>query len=131
MKGITTTGLLAAAILSLSFGTKDTPIEQSAKRGKEVYLQNCALCHGQTGEGIEGVYPPLAKADYLKDPRKSILAVIKGVSGPMKVNGVEYDSEMEALALSDQQVADVMNFLYTSWGNKGRYIKPEEVKALR
>lgn len=130
MKRITLS-LLAAAALCWSFNGKDTPIEQSAKRGKEVYQQNCTLCHGEDGEGIGGVYPPLAKADYLKDPRKSILAIIKGIKGPLKVNGVDYDAEMEAISLNDQQVADVMNFLYTNWGNKGRFIKPEEVRALR
>ena len=79
-----------------------------------------------------GVYPPVAKADYLKDWKKSIQSIIQGQKGPVKINGKDYNSEMENFGtLSDQEVADVMNFMYNNWGNKGKYITPEEVKSLR
>ncbi len=110
----------------------ETPLQKSVNRGKEVYNTHCQLCHGEKGEGIEGVYPPVAKADFIKDWKKSIQSIVNGLKGPLTVNGKAYDSEMEPLPqLSDQQVADVMNFIYNNWGNKGRFVLPEEVKGLR
>lgn len=124
--------LLFAFTLPQGKQVKETPLQQSVARGKEVYRSDCQHCHGENGEGIEGVFPPLAKADYLKDPRKSIQSIVKGLKGPLTVNGKAYDSEMEPLSqLNDQQIADVMNFIYNNWGNKGRFVQPEEVKGLR
>jgi len=52
-------------------------LKESIERGKDIYITNCLTCHLDQGEGIEGVYPPLAKADYLmadkKDPSASAL----------------------------------------------------------
>ena len=101
-------------------------------RGQEVYTTNCVSCHMEKGEGMEGVFPPLAKSNYLMaDKKRSIVQIIKGVSGPIKVNGVEYNGEMAAIDLSDQEVSDVLNYVRNSFGNKGAAVTPEEVKAAR
>ncbi|MFN8355479.1 MAG: cytochrome c [Spirosomataceae bacterium] len=125
--------LTAVSLAGVSFRLADeTPLQKSITRGKSVYVTHCQLCHGHQGEGIEGIYPPVAKADYLKDWKKSIQSIIQGQKGPVKINGKDYNSEMENFGtLSDQEVADVMNFMYNNWGNKGKYITPEEVKSLR
>jgi len=86
----------------------------------------------EKGEGLEGVYPPLAKSDYLMaDKKRSIIQIIKGVSGPMKVNGIDYNGEMAATDLTDQEVSDVLNYVRNSFSNKGAAVTPTEVKAAR
>jgi len=87
--------------------------------GKELYEDFCVRCHMTDGKGVEGAYPPLANADYLLNKRiKSIKAVKYGLSGPIVVNGVNYNLNMENMGLDSQEIADVMNYILNSWGNK-------------
>src|SRR5688500_7871026 len=122
-----------SVISFLSVGQKQKfDLKASVDRGKEVYVAQCMSCHLEQGEGIENVYPPLAKSDYLMaDKYRSIENVIHGLSGEIKVNGKTYNMEMTALDLSDQDVSDVLNYIRNSWGNKGEAITPEEVNAAR
>jgi len=107
-------------------------LKASIERGKEVYVAQCLSCHMDEGQGIEDVYPPLAKADYLMaDKNRSILQVLYGASGEMKVNGKVYNLEMTGFDLSDQEASDVLNYIRNSWGNKGQSVTPGEVKASR
>ena len=124
--------LVGISIITVSFQNKSFDLKSSITRGQEVYVSNCMSCHMEMGEGLEGVYPPLAKADYLMaDKKRSILQILKGVKGSMKVNGVDYDSEMVAIELSDKEVSDVLNYVRNSFGNKGAAVTPEEVMAAR
>ena len=109
-------------------------LKGSIARGKEVYASYCITCHMEAGEGIESVYPPLAKSDYLMaDKKRTIVQVMNGVSGEMKVNGVVYNGEMTSFGLSDEEVSDVVNYIRNSFGNKdkGGPVKPADVAALR
>ncbi len=107
-------------------------LTESIARGKNIYIAQCLTCHMEQGEGIEGVYPPLAKADYLMaDKKRSIQQVLYGATGEMKVNSKIYNTEMSAFDLSDQQASDVLNYIRNSFGNKGGAITPEEVRAAR
>ena len=107
-------------------------LNTSNKRGKDTYLTYCISCHLEQGEGIDGVYPPLAKSDYLmKDKNRSIKQVLYGVTGEIKVNGKSYNAEMAGLDLTDQEVSDVLNFVRNSFGNKGDAVLPDQVKAAR
>ena len=86
----------------------------------------------EQGEGIEGVYPPLAKSDYLmKDKKRSIQQVLYGVNGEIKVNGKTYNAEMTGLDLTDEEVGNVLNYVRNSFGNKGDAVLPDQVKAAR
>ena len=107
-------------------------LEASITRGKEVYIAQCMSCHLEQGEGIEDVYPPLAKSDYLMaDKKRSIDNVLHGLSGEIKVNGKSYNMEMTPFDLPDQDVSDVLNYIRNSWGNKGEPVTPEDVGASR
>lgn len=107
-------------------------LKASMERGKEIYTAQCISCHMESGEGIEGAYPPLAKSDYLMaDVNRSIRQILYGVSGEIKVNGVVYNGEMSGFELTDQETSDLLNYIRNSWGNKGKSVKPEEVKAAR
>jgi mono/diheme cytochrome c family protein len=124
--------LVLTAILSISFNTAD-PLADSVKRGKEVYSTYCVACHQADGKGLESIFPPLAKSDYLMaDKKRSIKQVIHGATDPITVNGVKYSTPMMGFGtLSDQQIADVLNYVRNSWGNKGDIVKEEEVKKAR
>ena len=108
-------------------------LKASVERGKEVYTAQCMSCHMEQGEGIENVYPPLAKSDYLMaDKKRSIDQVLHGLTGDVKVNGKVYNGEMAGFnVLSDTEVSDVLNYVRNSFGNKGPAVTPEEVKVLR
>lgn len=107
-------------------------LKASIERGKEIYNTQCITCHMEKGEGIESVFPPLAKSDYLMaDKARSIRQILEGASGEMVVNGKTYNGEMPAMDLTDEQVSDVLNFVRNSWGNKGAAVTPAEVKAQR
>ncbi len=125
--------LSAAAFSStlLSFQQK-FDLKASIARGKEVYTTYCVSCHMEEGNGIENVYPPLAKSDYLMaDKKRAIQQVLYGANEEMKVNGKTYNAPMTGFELTDEQASDVVNYIRNSWGNKGEAVKPEEVKGVR
>ncbi len=126
---------LSAFTLFTFFAFNQKPsfdLKASIVRGQDVYVANCASCHMEMGEGIEDVYPPLAKSDYMMaDKKRSIRQVLKGVTGEMKVNGKVYNGEMLGFELSDQEVSDVLNYVRNSFGNKGEAVTPAEVKGSR
>lgn len=120
--------VFAIAMIALSL----QGFSQQADKGKGVYAKVCISCHQANGQGIPGAFPPLAKSDYLnKDVNRAIKGVVKGLSGPITVNGVKYNSAMPAQALNDQQIADVLTYVYANWGNKKTVVTTAMVKAQR
>ena len=124
--------LLGLVILSASFFQKyDLP--KSIERGKEVYTSYCMNCHMVDGKGTD-IFPPVAKTDYLKKPATTLINIIlQGQSGEIMVNKKKYDALMpEQAYLADEQIADVLNYVRNSLGNKiPGVITPAQVKALR
>ena len=101
--------------------------------GKSIYAKTCFACHQQSGEGLPNAFPPLAKSDYLNaDVNRAIKTVIKGLTGKVTVNGKVFNSAMPAQAtLSDKEIADVLTYVYASWGNSKKKVTPAMVKAQR
>jgi nitrite reductase (NO-forming) len=100
--------------------------------GRRVFTTICAACHQQSGLGIPGAFPPLAKSDYLNADRKRAIGIVaKGLTGEITVNGAKFNSVMPALGLSDEEIANALTFVYNNWGNAGHEITPAEVKAVR
>jgi nitrite reductase (NO-forming) len=123
--------ILCTFISTTSFQKYDLP--KSIERGKEVYTNFCMSCHMADGNGTE-IYPPVAKTDYLKKPAKTLINIIlQGQSGEIVVNKKKYDALMPAQAyLTDEQIADVLNYIRNSLGNKiPGTITPQQVNALR
>ena len=124
--------VLGIGILTTSFFQKyDLP--KSIERGKEVYASYCMSCHMVDGNGTD-VFPPVAKTNYLKKPVKTLINIIlQGQSGEIMVNKKKYDALMPAQAyLEDEQIADVLNYIRNSLGNKIPVaVTPAQVKALR
>jgi mono/diheme cytochrome c family protein len=129
--------VLIILLLLISTGwllyAQSTPLMQSIQRGQEVFNTTCKICHQENGQGLAKLYPPLAQSDFLlKDPKRAIGIVLNGLNGEITVNGNIYNMEMPAQTkLNDQQVADVLNFVRNSWGNKGKAISIGQVKAQR
>ena len=101
------------------------------KQGKVLYTRLCANCHQENGEGLHGLVPPLAKADYLTTHRSALPCVIRrGLKGNITVNGVTYGTQ-EMLGLKDMteyEMANVLNYVSTTWGNAEKIWTADEVR---
>lgn len=91
----------------------------SIERGQLLYEDLCLRCHMPNGKGVPNAFPPLAQSDYLNDIEATI-RIIKygGIKEDLIVNGVTYKGYMENQGLSDDEIADVTNYILNSWGNK-------------
>lgn len=112
---------------------QDKALTESIARGGAIYKDFCVVCHQPNGEGVEGAFPPLAKADYLMNDREGSIRAIKfGQTGEIIVNGKTYNNAMAPLGLYDDEIADVMNYITNSWGNKyDKMVTAEEVADLK
>ena len=108
-------------------------LDNVMQRGEDIYLANCAACHQPSGEGLTGAFPPLAASDYLLGERREVMqAALFGLSGPITVNGVEYNGVMPSMGyLPDADLAAVLTYVFASWGNSGAAVSVDEVSALR
>jgi len=106
---------------------------EAQARGEAVYNANCAACHQPTGLGLPGAFPPLAESDFLTGNRQDVLRfALFGVSGAITVNGVDYNGVMPSMGyLADQELADAVTYVFTSWGNSLSAVSVEEVAAIR
>ena len=100
--------------------------------GAKVFERVCAACHQADGQGVGNVFPPLRDSDYLRaDLDRAISSIINGLSGPIVVNGVEYNTAMPPMAyLSDEEVASVLTFVLEEW-NGGGGVTVEQVASVR
>ena len=102
--------------------------------GKVVYSTTCAACHQATGEGVEGTYPPLAGSEIVNgDEAKVVRIVLHGLTGPVEVAGETYSGMMPPWGgvLKDPELAAVLTYVRSTWGNKGAPITPATVAAIR
>ncbi|SHJ23190.1 Cytochrome c553 [Rubritalea squalenifaciens DSM 18772] len=103
-----------------------------AADGKTVYA-TCAACHQAEGQGIPGAFPPLTESEWVNGPVENLIRIqLRGLSGPIKVKGVEYNSVMAPLAnQSDEEIAAVLTYIRSHFGNNSGPVSADEVKALR
>jgi len=107
--------------------------EQRVSAGGVLYNGTCSVCHQQNGEGLASVFPPLAESDYLMaDSRRAIEVVLNGLTGPVTVNGSDYNSVMPPMSqLNDDEIANILTFVLNSWGNEDGVISSDDVAAVR
>lgn len=99
--------------------SQEKNLQQSIKDGEGVYADFCMRCHLSEGEGVEGIYPPLADSNWLSEKRtESINSVKYGLKGEIEVNGKTYNNNMTSMGLTDREVADVMNYIMNNFGNE-------------
>ena len=112
--------------------TVDKSLADKITSGKNIYVKTCQVCHQVTGFGIPGAFPPLAKSDYLNaDVNRAITTVLEGKTGEITVNGTIYNSVMTPQVLTDSEVADVLTYVYNSWGNNKTNVAVSAVQKLR
>jgi len=101
--------------------------------GQKVFAAACMACHQANGQGLPGAFPPLAGSDFLKaDPSRAIGIVLHGLTGPVTVNGKEFNSVMPPMTqLSDAEVADALTYVMNSWGNDFGVVTAADVTAVR
>jgi nitrite reductase (NO-forming) len=107
-------------------------VPEQIKSGKELYGRTCFACHQQEGQGVPNAFPPLAKSDFLNaNTDRAINAVLHGLSGEVTVNGKKFNNVMTSQNLTDEEVADVLTYVYNSWGNNKTVVTPAKVKVIR
>lgn len=108
-------------------------LKASMERGKKTYNTYCLSCHQADGSGVPGLNPPLIKTTWvLGDKKRLINIVLKGMNEPIEIEGDTYENVMAPHAfLKDDQVADVLNYVRNSFGNKASIVTAAEVKAVR
>ena len=114
--------------------TSDGPKTKTERveMGRKLFSSICAACHQPTGQGRPNIFPPLAGSDFLNaDKSRAIRIIISGRQGEVIVNGQKYNNNMPSFPLNDGDIANVLTFVYNSFGNSGLEVKPEEVKAVR
>ncbi len=127
-EGSTIQNIAAEAIPQPAAGNKEERIEL----GEVGYKQNCMACHQAGGQGIPSAFPPLAKSDYLnEDASRAIRVVAHGLHGNLKVNGETYNGVMPSMQLKDEEIANILTYIYSSWGNSGKEVTPEQVAEAR
>ena len=106
--------------------------EEQMKFGKQTYMQTCFACHQGEGQGVPNAFPPLAKSDYLNaDVNRAIDIVLNGKSGEITVNGKQYNSVMTRQMLSSDEIANVLTYVYNSWGNNKTVVTKQMVDKVK
>lgn len=134
-------GKVVAAIEDSKLNTDPALMAKYYPRGVAIFGTVCKTCHGEDGNGVTALAPPLNKSEIVNGDKTIMISILlKGLTGPVKINGHLYKSpeisgEMPGFAdnkdFSDDDLAQVMNFVRRSWQNKGSKINASDVKALR
>lgn len=104
----------------------------AAADGATVY-NTCLPCHGATGAGIPGAFPPLAESEWVNGPIENLIRIqLRGLIGPISVKGKQYNSAMGPNStMSDDEIAAVLTHVRSSFGNTSSAVTADQVKALR
>jgi len=133
--------LLALFVLSTANAQTKKPAAKSLPKpaavttksaGQLIYEQNCLTCHQANGSGVPNLNPPLRGTDWvLGDKTRLINVLLKGLQG-QEIEGDMYDNAMPAHDfLTDVQIADVLTYIRSSFGNKADAVTADEVKNAR
>ncbi|MGY3041056.1 mono/diheme cytochrome c family protein [Rhodanobacter sp. TND4EL1] len=116
--------------------TAAAPFRQAAshERGDKLYAQRCADCHGDNGQGVPGIYPPLDGNTSVTEPTgiNAIRTVLLGGFAPTtRGNPQPYSMPPFAQQLNDEDVAAVVSYIRQSWSNKAGEVQPVDVSTYR
>lgn len=101
--------------------------------GQELFQRYCATCHQPDANGVEGAFPPLRQTEWvLGDKGRIIRLVLYGMQGPIEVKGVSYNNVMTPHGfLTDEQVASVLTYVRSNFGNDADAVLADEVTRVR
>lgn len=110
----------------------ENPVLKQITNGKQIYNKTCVACHQMNGKGIQGAFPALAKSEFLNDNVNNVIQkVIVGSTKSNTSDGKKYIIPMPKQLLSDQQIADVLTYIYANWDNNKAVVTIDMVKAVR
>lgn len=111
---------------------QQTALQKSKANGKDIYTDFCMQCHMANGKGDGLNFPPLDGSDWLKKKRSEIIHVVKyGQTGEIIVNSKKFNAIMPVpVGLSNQEIADVLNYVMNSWSNTNKKIVTADQVAL-
>ena len=102
--------------------------------GKAGYMSICVACHQPTGVGLPGAFPTLVKTEYVGgDSRRLAAMILKGVIGPITVDGKLYNNMMpgQEAVLNDKKIAAILTYVRSSFGNSDPAVSADIVAAAR
>ncbi|MCI2811086.1 c-type cytochrome [Eoetvoesiella caeni] len=111
-----------------------TPAEGGAIDGKQIFTAACQACHQATGQGLPGVFPPLAGVNWVTgDPEVLARIVLHGMTGPITVSNTTYNGAMPAFGaqFNDSELAAVLTFIRNEWGNNSQAVDASLVEKVR
>lgn len=139
------TAVFALGLLACGGGDADTaadstgtttppPAATTALNGETEYQTVCGTCHQADGNGMAGAFPPLTESPFVTaaSPNRLIAIVLKGLTGPITIKGVEYNSVMAPWeSLTDDQIAAITTYERSSWGHTAAAVTPAMVAEVR
>ncbi len=122
-----------AALAARAAADAADPASVRSARGESTFIGVCSNCHQRDARGVPNVFPPLASSDYLMaDADRSIRIVLEGLTGAIQVNGTTYTGVMPGFPnLTDHEIADVLTYIRSHFGNNGPPITDAQVAAIR
>lgn len=102
--------------------------------GAGLFVARCAACHQADGAGLTGVFPPLARSEWVNGPPGTLIAIVlSGVAGEITVRSQKYNGMMPPFAeqLSDAEMAALLTYLRSAWGNDTGAVTADVVSAIR
>lgn len=116
---------------------EDAALQAQVAEGQKVYMTVCFACHQPTGQGLPGMFPPLADSDWVNAPKpdRLIRFVLQGLTGPISVKGAPFNTPAPIMPpqaqLSDKQIADALTYVRNSFGNKAGAVTADQVTTIR
>lgn len=121
--------LLLAVMVASCQSEQEIEFNRYYSGGSLVYQQHCQNCHGDKGQGLQSLIPPLTDSTYLKNNKTKLACFVKnGLEGKVTINGRTFDDQMQGDDLSPLEIAKVLTYITNSYGNKLGTINLEQVQ---
>ncbi len=124
----------AAQVAALNCASNTAGVAKVTIDGSAIFQAKCAACHQPNGQGIPGLFPPLAASEWVTG-KPEVLAniLLHGIDGKITVKGTDYNGQMPAFKdlLKDDELAAVLSYIRSDWGNKAEKIDETLIKNVR
>lgn len=126
--------IISAVFLIKIIPGKEKVLQQTDQStGDQLYAKHCLTCHQADGKGVRGQFPPLAGNAKITGPSSDVIRIVVfGLEGPITVNERDYNQLMPAQGyLTDDQIANILSYVRSNWGNKAPPVTPNDVAKSR
>ena len=126
--------IISAALLLKNINNEQKVLKYSDQlTGAQLYAKYCLTCHQADGNGVRGQFPPLAGNAKITGRSSDVIRIVLfGLEGPVTVNERDYNQLMPAQGyLTDEQIASILTYIRSNWGNKAPPVTPIDVAKTR